>query len=225
MSSLTDRNCQLTGGQGRRLSKESDHPLLSDGESVRLSKIFLVAGAIALAGCSDDPTSPNTGVSGSLSFSYTGAGATSATSFSASGAAPSDVNGNAGTNSWAVGGVSAADVQTVIVASVPKTSTTWDQTVIGIDRTTVGTSAIGSSCTDENSCTGVFVTFGTNQAGTAFTYFCSLTSGSVTISAISSTNVTGTFSGTGTCFTSSSGTPTSFAITNGTFNVGITSQL
>jgi hypothetical protein len=208
---------------GRRYGTKAFNP--NGGELVKLSSILALSCALAVAGCSDDPTSPNTGVSGSLSFSYTGAGATSATTYSASGTAPSNIETNNGNTSWAVGGVSTADNQVVVVASVPKTSTTWDQIVIGIDRSTTGTSTISSSCSDEDSCTGVFVTFGSNQSGTAFANFCTLTSGTITITALSSTNVTGTFSGTGTCISSFGATPTNFTVTNGVFNVGVTTQL
>jgi hypothetical protein len=191
---------------------------------VKLRSLFVLACGAVLAGCGDDPTSP-TGVSGSLSFSYTGAGATSATTFSASGVAPDNIDVNNGNNAWAVGGVSTSDNQAVVVASVPRSSTTWDQVVIGIDRSSVGTSTITADCDDENSCTGVFVTFGSNQLGTAFTNFCTLTTGSVSITAISSTTMSGTFSGTGTCVTSTSTTPTNFSVTGGTFSVGITNEL
>ena len=186
-------------------------------------KVALLACSVALLGCSDDPVSP-TGVSGSLSFSYTGAGATASTTFNANGAIPTNIGNSFGTGSWAAGSVSQTSNYVVIGGSIAKTSTTWDLTSIGIARKTVGTSTIDSSCDEEEECTGVFVSFNQGQSDNAFTHYCWLTSGSVTISAISSTNITGTFSGSGFCY-SHTGAETAFTVTNGSFNVGVTTQL
>lgn len=186
------------------------------------TKVLLLAAAIALAACGDDdPTGPN-GVSGAVSFSYVGAGAANATVYDANGTPP--LNFDNSTTSWAVGGVSSTEGQTVVIASLPKTGNRWDQLVLGIDRATVGSSPFGTSCEDEETCTVLFVTFGTDQQGSEFSHFCSLSAGTVTISAISSTNVTGTFSGTGSCITLD-GDETPFTITNGSFNVGVRSML
>jgi hypothetical protein len=182
-----------------------------------------MACGIALASCGgDDPTEPTT-VSGSLAYSYTGAGATSATAYSASGSIPLNVTNNFGTNSWAAGSVNSTNSETDIAASVPRGNNTWDLTVITINRTTAGTAQINASCTAAN-CTEVAVIFGSSQTESSFTYFCELTTGSVTISSISSSNATGTFSGTGTC-TSATGVTTNFTVTSGTFNVGLTSAV
>lgn len=174
-------------------------------------------------GCGDDPVSP-AGVSGSMSFSFTGAGAANATTFSANGTIPSNINTTFGTGAWAAGSVSQTSNFTIVGAVIPKTSTTWDLTSIGIARKTVGTSDISADCDPETECTGVFVVFGQGGNGTAFTYSCGLTAGTVTVSAISATNITGTFSGTGFCF-SAAGAESPFTVTSGTFNVGITTQL
>lgn len=190
---------------------------------MRLQSVLVLALGVALASCSDSPTEPTVGASGSLSFTYTGAGAANATSYSASGAIPVNINNSFGSNSWAAGSVDQANGETAIAASVPRTANTWDLTVITIARTTTGTSNINAACT-ANVCTDVSIVFGSSQTETSFTYLCVLTSGSVTISAISSSNVTGTFSGTGTC-SSATGAVTQFTITGGTFNVGVTTQL
>ena len=181
------------------------------------------------AGCGgDDPTSP-TGASGSLSFGYTGAGATNS-SFSASGSIPatigSDTQGNSlGTNAWAAGSVSPTLNYTIIGASIPHGTNVWDVTSISIARKTVGTSNVDANCDSEaTNCTGVFVFFNFNPNGDTFGYLCSLATGTVTISAISSSNITGTFTGSGQCFTSA-GATSNFTVTNGSFNVGVTSQL
>lgn len=165
-----------------------------------------------------------TGASGSLSFSYTGAGATAATSFSASGAIPSNIDNGLGSGSWAAGSVSPTTNYVEIGAAIPKTSTTWDITVVQIARKTVGTSSISGTCEDEEECTGVFVIFNQGQTDNSFTHYCYLETGSVTISAISSSNISGTFTGSGFCY-APTGTETPFTVTNGSFNVGVTTQL
>jgi hypothetical protein len=190
-------------------------------KSVRSSRAFLVLLGAALAGCgSDSPTENTVGASGSLSFSYTGAGASSATQYSATGAIPSNVAVNNGTQPWAAGGVDAGS--TVVWAVVPKSSNNWDMTFINIERTTPGTATIAAGCT--SNCADVAVWFGANNNETNYTYYCALSTGSVTISAISSTSASGTFSGTGTC-SAAAGGDTPFTVTNGTFSVGLSALL
>jgi hypothetical protein len=189
---------------------------------VKIKGILVGLLGVALAGCSDDPVSPTGSVSGSLSFNYTGAGATSSTAYTASGNVPANVQTTFGTSSWAAGGVDAAAGETAVIAAVPKTSTTWDITLLTAARTTTGASTINASCT-ASACTTVTVIFGSNQSETSFTFLCELTTGSVNITAISSTNITGTFNGTGTCETPT-GASTPFTVTNGTFNTGISTQ-
>jgi hypothetical protein len=184
----------------------------------------------ALASCGgDDPTDPNTGVSGAMSFSYTGAGASSSTTFSASGSIPlnvgSDTSSNLGSGAWAAGSVSPTANYVIVGGVIPRSSTAWDITQVSAARKTVGTSTIDPNCDAEaTNCTGVFVFFNFNGNGDTFSYLCQLTTGTVTISAISSTNITGTFSGTGQCFTAL-GATSNFTVNNGTFNVGVTTQL
>lgn len=196
--------------------------------SVRLSSVLLLACSVALVACGDDnPTTPT--ITGSLSYSYTGAGAANATNFSASGGIPASVgaiNGSLGTAAWASGSYDQTANYSVVAASIPKTSSTWDLTVINVTRTTPGTTPISASCDDPetSSCTGVFVFFNFNPNGDSFTHLCSLDNGNVTISAISSTNITGTFSGSGICLTPL-GAISSFTISSGTFNVGVNAQL
>ena len=192
---------------------------------LKTTRAVLVLLAAFVASCSDSPNDPGTvGASGSLSFSYTGAGAASATVYSATGAIPSNFGVNNGSEAWAAGAVDASNNATVVYAFVPKGGSTWDWSYIQIDRTTVGSSTISASCSAAN-CTEFGVWFGMNQNGTNYTYICTLTSGTVNISAISSTNVTGTFSGTGTCAVAGSSTPSSFTVTNGSFNVGLTALI
>jgi hypothetical protein len=189
----------------------------------------LLVACAGLAACGDDPASPN-GISGSLGFSYTGAGAAASTSFSANGTIPSTVGSstggnNLGSGSWAAGSISPTTNYTTVGAAISRSSSAWDVTSISIARKTVGTSTVDPNCDDEaQNCTGVFVFFNFNPNGDTFSYMCALTTGSVTISAISATNITGSFSGSGECFTPT-GAFSSFTVTNGSFNVGVTTQL
>ena len=191
-----------------------------------MKSAFLVVCGLALLGCSDDPVSP-TGVSGSLAFSYTGAGATSATTYSASGTIPLNIGStsNFGSSAWAAGSVDPTSDFVAIGAAIPKGSATWDITSIGIARKTVGSSSIEDCDIDAEECTSVIVIFGQGQNQNSFSQGCVLTTGTVTITAISSSNITGTFSGTGSCLSGTTGAETAFTVTNGTFNVGVTTQL
>lgn len=198
---------------------------------MKFRSALVLACGIALAACGgDDPTEP-TGASGSLSFSYVGAGAANSTTYSASGTIPSSVgaefNGSLGTSSWAAGAFNSTQNYSVIGAVIPKTSTTWDITEVLVNRATVGTSQISAECSDPEvtGCTGVFVMFNFNPNGDTSTAFCFLTTGSVTVSGISASNITGTFSGTGSCFNGTTGAESPFSITNGSFNVGVSNQL
>jgi hypothetical protein len=191
---------------------------------VRTTRAFLVVLGVAIAACGDSSTEPTVGASGSLSFSYTGAGAATATQYSAEGAIPANVAVNNGSSAWAAGSVSTANTETDVVASLPKSSNNWDLAVLTIARTSVGASTIDITCST-NVCTTVTIWFGANQNQTNYTYICTLTSGTVNITAISSANATGTFSGSGTCSAASTGATSNFTVTGGTFNVGLTTLL
>lgn len=191
---------------------------------MRITRAIVFILGATLVSCSENTTEPTVGASGSLSFTYTGAGATSAAQYAASGAMPSNFGINNGSQPWAAGAINATDNTTIVYAFVPKGGSSWDWSFININRTTVGASTIDPSCSAD-SCTEFGVWFGMNQNGTNYTYICTLTSGSVNISAISATNVTGTFSGSGTCAAAGSTTPSNFTVTNGSFDVGITTAL
>ena len=192
---------------------------------MRVRTALLFACGLALAGCSDNPTAPKAN-SGSLSYSYTGAGASSSATFSADGSAPSLAGESLGTSPWALGFYDTGTNSTIVTAVSPKTSTTWDVSFVQIDRTTAGTSNIDVGCDfDATSCTGVVIFFGLQ--GTAdtnfndgYTYMCTLATGTVNVTTATAANVAGTFSGTGSCF-NPAGDETPFTIANGTFNVSV----
>jgi hypothetical protein len=192
---------------------------------VKISRAFLLLLGASLAGCgSDNPNEPTVGASGTLSYTYTGAGAATATQYTATGAMPSNYGVNNGTQPWAAGAIDASSNATIVYSFIPKTSNSWDWSFIQINRTTVGSSSIDVNCTADN-CTDFGVWFGTNGNGTNYSFICTLTTGTVAITAITSTNATGTFSGSGTCFASGTGAETPFTVTNGSFNVGLTALL
>jgi hypothetical protein len=185
---------------------------------VRL-KHLLLGCTVALVGCdTTDVTDPNLLASGSVSFSYTGAGSASATSYSAVGSPPLNMT-SFGTTPWSVGSTQAAG-QVIVMGVAPKTSTTWDIAFITIARTTVGSSTIDPLCT-ANACTEVFLTTGANANETSWAFDCVLSSGSVVITSITSTRVAGTFSGSGTCVAGTSTTTSAFTVTGGTFDVAL----
>jgi hypothetical protein len=185
---------------------------------------FLALAAIAVAGCGDDPVSP--GADSVLSFSYTGAGAAAATSFSAAGQIPANVQTSFGSTSWAAGAAAPTVNYATVAASIPRTATTYNFIAIGVTRKTVGTSPVDATCDDPEAtnCTGVFVFFDFNPDGDDMAFGCYLTAGSVTITSITSEKIAGTFSGTGTCL-SDAFTESEFAITNGAFDVDVTAQI
>ena len=178
--------------------------------------------AIAFAGCGDS-TEPD---ASTLSFSYTGAGAANARTFSVTGEIPPNIvnSQTVGTTPWVAAGVDASTNYSTIIGVIPKSSTILDLFVIGLTRKTVGTSPIDAVCDDESTtCTGVFLFLGFDQNGDEYDYFCGLTSGTVSITSITDARVAGTFSGTGYC-EDAEFAETPFAITNGQFSVAISPQ-
>ena len=180
-------------------------------------KHWLVGLCVGVAACGGD-SEPAVTVSGSLSFSYTGAGSTSST-YSASGNMPANPTVSFGNAQWAAGSTGTAG-EVDVAAAIPKTATTWDITAIRIARTTVGSATINPNCT--GTCTEVAFIVGATQTETTFSSLCTLTSGTVALATISATRATGTFSGSGTCI-SGAGVMLAFTITSGSFDVGLTS--
>jgi hypothetical protein len=185
-------------------------------------RTLLFAISIALAACGGDATSTTapsavtTSTAGTVSFSFTNG---AAGSFSASGSTPTTNTSVFGTAPWATGVRDDAKQALVVVGIVPKTSTTWDFAMIRIKRLTVGSNTIIAPCAD-SSCTGLIIAFESNQGGSVFTLACVLTSGTVSISSLSSTRATGTFSGSGTC-AGQAGATSAFTVTGGTFDVPV----
>lgn len=182
-------------------------------------KPLLLSGCVALAACSGDTITGPNGESGSLSFSFTGAGG--ASSFNAAGAVPTGASTGYGASPWAIGSKDNANQIFDVLAAGPKTSTTWDIASVTIARLTVGSSAI--NCASEM-CTGVAVLFGSAPGNNSYAFQCVLTTGTVTLAIISATRAVGTFSGSGQCI-ATSGATTPFAVANGAFDVGFSSGI
>jgi hypothetical protein len=188
---------------------------------VKSTHLLVGSALVLVAACgSDNVTSVETiGAAGSLSFSFTGGSGPG--TFNANGAVPVNVTVNFGSASWAAAALDNTNQTIEISAAVPRTSSTWDVAGIHLAGQGTGTRTIGANCTG-NACNDVSITFGATQGGANFQFVCTLTSGTVVVSAISTTRVSGTISGTGSCF-SSTGTTSAFAMTNGTFDVGLVS--
>jgi len=178
----------------------------------------LIACLSLLAACgSDNPTAP-VAASGTVTFNYSGAGGGS---YSASGSLLSTASsGTAQSTTWSTGWKDNADGSTNVASNVAVTSTVANFFGIVINRQTTGTATIDPNCqsTNTTACTDVILFIGFNANSGAFNFVCALESGSVVIATISASKVTGTFSGTGTCV-SSTGAPSTFTITNGSFDV------
>ena len=189
-------------------------------------RIGLVAALAMLAACgSDSGTNPiDANISGSVSFNYTGGGNGS---FSATGAITSAALASSPyTTTWAAGFKDSTDNSTNIAANIPKGSNTSDFAVITTNGQTASTYNVNVNCNGSNTtaCNSVTLLTGQSANATTFTYLCSLTNGTITISSISNTKATGTFSGTGTCLTST-GASSAWVVTNGSFNVPLLSNV
>mgnify|MGYP003580820456 CR=1 FL=1 len=183
--------------------------------------LSLVAVLAALTGCSDS-TSPVVGFNGAGSFTYTGAGGGT---HSASGDFTAVTAANLYAEDWAYGVRSDAEVVTGVFSNQPRTTTTHDMMVIGINRVTAGSSSISAECEPEvdEACTGFVFYRGQSNAFGTFEHVCILTSGSVNITSISNSRMVGTFSGSGFCFDNEQNED-SFTVTNGSFDVALISE-
>lgn len=167
-----------------------------------------------LAACGGDGPTTVTAFDGALSFTYTGG---NAGTFSASGSLPTSASGQA-TASWAAAQASATS-EMAVVAFTPRNATTHDEVGIFIQRNTVGTETVNSSCSFN--CNGLDIVIGVANGGSTFTATCFLTAGSIAITEKSATRMKGTFSGTGMCMTSAGASQGAWTVTNGTFDVPI----
>lgn len=166
-----------------------------------------------LASCGSDGPTTVVGFDGALVFTYSGA--TSGT-FNASGSLPTSAAAQ-NTTPWAAAQATAT-TEMFVAAAAPRSATTHDVVGLFIQRNTVGTETINSSCSFN--CNSVDLTIGLANSGSAFISSCYLSAGSIAITEKSTSRMKGTFSGTGTCV-SQAGSSSAFTLTGGTFDVAI----
>jgi hypothetical protein len=174
--------------------------------------------ALALLGCGDS-TGPS-GLNGTVTFTFTGAGGGT---FTVTGSAPQGseppLNANMTAASQDVEGN-----QTVVIAFKSTGGENGDVLIIGINRTTVGSDPIAEDCDPEaTACSGLV--FFPNFNGESLLWACALLDGTVAITEVTSSRVKGTFSGTGECYDEGTDDLEPFTITNGTFNVAMTADV
>jgi hypothetical protein len=182
---------------------------------------FVRAGAIAwvvgLVACSPDATAPapDPFVEG-LAFNY--AGGLSGT-FEASGEPEGDA-----IKEWAGAWQIEGTPLLIVAAILPRSASTHDAVAILIPRVTPGTATISNICPPEG-CADLLATFGRpNEAPGDFLQGCHLVTGTVTIASIDAARVTGSFTGTGTCFSTTGDELTTFSVTNGKFDLPMIDQ-
>jgi hypothetical protein len=172
-----------------------------------------VAISAATAACGDDE---NSGLNGSLSFNHSGA---ISGSFSAVGRFP--LFGEFGTSAWAMGSRDDQNDVIGVIAVSPGETGRYDMIVLAVPRVAPGSATIDANCSGA-ACAVVSIEFGLSEDDSDFSHLCFLDAGTVSISSISDTRVSGSFSGTGTC-TDDTGATTSFGVTSGSFNVPLIS--
>ena len=187
--------------------------LFNQGDLVIAKRLVVAASLALLAGCSSDKTTGTGQLSGTLSFTYSGA--TSGT-FNASGAFNP---GTFETVQWAAGSRDDANDFMYVGAAVPRTSTSHDFFAVEIEGDAVGSYSAATNCS--TNCAFVDIAFGANNSGSGLPLFlCFLEAGTVTITEITATRVRGTFSGTGSCLPPM-GSAVAFTVTGGTFDVAL----
>ena len=156
-----------------------------------------------------------------MSFSFTGAGNGT---YSASGVVPANQNAQV-TTDWATGFRDVSENSFVLISVQPTSGGVFNQVLINIPRLTTGSATVDVNCdSSTDNCAELAFLVGTNATGSTFQFLCGLETGTLTISTMTNTRATGTFSGTGTCFDDEAN-ETSFAVSNGNFDVAFVSTI
>lgn len=156
-----------------------------------------------------------------MSFTYTGAGGGS---FTASGGAPA-IAASIGNASWSAGIRDDGATQLGVFGVRARGGGRYDMMVIGISRLTVGSASVEANCDPDlgEACSGfVFIT-NISETDDEFDFTCVPTTGTLSITAISSSRAEGTFTGSGQCFNEALQF-SNFTVVNGEFDVPLLSE-
>lgn len=178
------------------------------------------------ASCSDGPSEPTLNAAGTMAFSYNGGTLVTAGSYSANGGLPTSQTTQA-TQQWAAGFRDTENNNNIgVVASVPRANNRFDMAMLVFDRSTSGSSTIDVNCPTDN-CAALIVMYNISESSTATgEVMCGLETGTMTLTTVSATRATGSFSGTGSCISLDDFTTEStFTVTNGTFDVPLISDV
>ena len=128
--------------------------------------------------------------------------------------------GTTGT-SWAAGFVQTGE--THVGASNPRSGGLVDLAILRLERTTPGSESIDPACNIDGStsCTGMDFYLNFNGNGDTGDFFCSLTSGTIVLTEVTSSRAKGTFSGSGNCVDGTGGASEGFSVSNGAFDVAL----
>jgi hypothetical protein len=212
-------------GHGSRLCSQSRqaHNLPFWRQHLRHRELAAVAALVFAVSCGSDGPSEPTGTSGTFTFNFGGTMVSG--SYSASGSLPS--NGSTA-QAWAAGFNDTTDDYIGIVAVAPRTGAgaRYDQVILAVDRNTTGSTSIDVGCDPDGTaiCTGMLLWYNISDAGGLGEVLCVLETGTVTIASVSSSRVTGSFSGNGICVAQDDGDEGTFTVTNGSFNVPLVSN-
>jgi hypothetical protein len=156
-----------------------------------------------------------------MSFTYTGAGGGT---FTASGGAPA-VAANIGNASWSAGFRDDVETQLGALGVRARGGGRYDMMVIGISRLTVGSASVEADCDPSlgDACSGFAFLVDISEADDQFQFICAATTGSLSITSISSSRAEGTFTGSGSCVNDTFQL-SSFTVVNGTFDVPLLSE-
>lgn len=187
-------------------------------------RVLPLVSLVLLSACGgDDGPTGNTDLNGSMSFGYTGAGGGA---FNVSGGAPA-LSANIGAQNWAAGYRDVASNFTGAYGVRARSGGRYDMMIVGIARTTVGSSTVSASCDPDlgEECSGFAFLLNVSEADGNYDFICFSETGSLAISSLNSDNTraAGTFTGTGSCV-SGSGTLSSFTVTNGSFDVRLLAE-
>lgn len=174
-----------------------------------------------LASCGDDDPFGPGNLSGSMSFTYTGAGGGT---FDVSGTAPA-IAANIGNASWAAGFRDEGATQLGVFGVRARGGGRYDTMILGISRLTVGSVNVEANCDPDlgEECSGFVFLTNISEADDEFDFTCVATTGTLSISEISQFRAEGTFTGSGQCLNPNLQI-SNFTIVNGTYSVALLSE-